>query len=144
MTPFPWWKALRARSLSSNRDSSSPIALSTSLAEHLASHGYVVVALQTDMTTENELGDKPIAAIDPARIALLHSSFEFIASAAFENLVGPVNPNRIGVGGHSYAGSTAFNFSLHEPRVAAVFDLDGAVEGEASPKAVKVPALLAT
>lgn len=97
MTPFPWWKALRARSLSSNRDSSSPIALSTSLAEHLASHGYVVVALQTDMTTENELGDKPIAAIDPARIALLHSSFEFIASAAFENLVGPVNPNRIGV-----------------------------------------------
>lgn len=126
----------------------SPIALSTSLAEHLASHGYVVITMQTDMATEASVGDQPpsvlLSTVDPARIAQLEASFDLINSPAFENLVGPVDPNRIAVGGHSYAGSIAFNFSLQEPRVAAVFDLDGDIIGDAEQTATNVPSLLVT
>jgi dienelactone hydrolase len=128
----------------------STIALSTALAEHLASHGYVVVALQTDMATEatvNGLDVLPsviISTVDPARNAQLKTSFDLIESPEFENLVGPVDPNRIAVGGHSYAGSIAYNFSLQEPRVAAVFNLDGGIYGQAETTATKVPSLFFT
>ncbi len=128
----------------------SPILLSTALAEHLASHGYVVVALQTDMATEttvNGLDVLPsviISTVDPTRNAQLKTSFDLIESPEFENLVGPVDPNRIAVGGHSYAGSIAYNFSLQEPRVAAVFNLDGPVIGQAETTPTKVPSLWIT
>lgn len=64
--------------------------------------------------------------------------------AAFSSLVGPVDVHRITAGGHSYAGSIAFNTSLHDTRVAAVFDLDGRLFGEAAAVPTKVPSLIVT
>ncbi len=121
----------------------SMITLSTSLAEHLASHGYVVVALQTDLESETA-ALMPTTALGMTRTIQVQESLDLIGSAGFERLVGSVDSNRVAIGGHSYAGSIAFNVSLHDPRVAAVFDLDGRLFGEASRTATKVPSLVIT
>jgi dienelactone hydrolase len=121
----------------------SMIALSTSLAEHLASHGYVVVAVQTDLAAESA-SLMPNDAHGAARTAQIAASLDLIGSPGFAELVGPVDNSRIAVGGHSYAGSIAFNVSLHDPRVAAVFDLDGRLFGDAAAKPTEVPTLVVT
>ena len=119
------------------------IALSTSLAEHLASHGYVVVAVQPDLA--GEAADMmPNEAHGAARTSQIAASLDMIASPAFARLVGPVDQHRIALGGHSYAGSIAFNVSLHDRRVAAVFDLDGRLFAEAATTPTKVPSLVVT
>jgi dienelactone hydrolase len=121
----------------------SVIALSTSLAEHLASHGYVVVAVQTDLLAETA-AMMPNDAQGAARRKQINSALRLIESAAFAKLVGPVDRTRIAVGGHSYAGSVAFNMSLRDPRVTAVFDLDGLLFDEAAKVPTKVPSLVIT
>lgn len=119
------------------------IALSTSLAEHLASRGYVVVALQTDLAAETA-AMMPNTVLGTKRTEQVAASLDLIASAAFEALVGPVDQDRIAVGGHSFAGSIAFNISLHDQRVAAVFDLDGRLFADAATTPTKVPSLVVT
>ena len=57
-------------------------------------------------------------------------------------LAGPVDAERIAVGGHSIAGAVAFQVAITDPRVHAVFDLDGWLHGPALTTPVKVPALM--
>ena len=121
----------------------SMVALSTSLAEHLASNGYVVVAVQTDLAAE-AADMMPNDAHGAARTAQIEASIDMIGSPGFALLVGPVDQHRIAVGGHSYAGSIAFNVSLQDPRVAAVFDLDGRLFGKAASTPTTVPSLVVT
>jgi dienelactone hydrolase len=121
----------------------SVIALCTSLAEHLASHGYVVVAVQTDLLAETA-AMMPNDAQGVVRRKQIDAALSLIESTAFAKLVGPVDRTRIAVGGHSYAGSVAFNMSLHDARVSAVFDLDGLLFDEAAKVPTKVPSLVIT
>ena len=121
----------------------SMVALSTSLAEHLASNGYVVVAVQTDVAAE-AADMMPNETHGAARTAQIAASLDMIGSPGFARLVGPVDQHRIAVGGHSYAGSVAFNVSLRDPRVAAVFDLDGRLFGQAAVTPTNVPSLVVT
>ena len=121
----------------------SMVALSTALAEHLASHGYVVVAVQTDMAAE-AAAIMPNEARGAARTAQMVAAIDLVGSPGFARLVGPVDQHRIAVGGHSYAGSIAFNLSLHDQRVAAVFDLDGRLFGDAAATPTEVPSLVVT
>ena len=121
----------------------SVIALSTSLAEHLASHGYVVVALQTDVIAET-VAVMPNDLQGAARRKQIDAALGLIESASFAGMVGSVDLTRIAVGGHSYAGSVAFNMSLHVPRVSAVFDLDGLLFDEAANVPTTVPSLVIT
>lgn len=119
------------------------VALSTSLAEHLASHGYVVVAVQSDHVAE-AADVMPNETHGATRTAQIAGTLDMIRSPSFARLVGRVDQQRIAVGGHSYAGSIAFNMSLHDPRVAAVFDLDGRLFGEAAVRPTTVPSLVVT
>jgi predicted dienelactone hydrolase len=129
------------------------IELSTSLAEELASHGYVVIAVQPDVTADGILnpgdGDYSESEVnllatstDQMRLTQISDAIELLSDPLTTDLVGPVDPARVAVGGHSYAGSIAFNASLTDPRIASVFDLDGTLFGDASATAVSVPSLV--
>lgn len=134
---------------------SSFVELSTSLAEELASHGYVVIMVQPDVETENgnRVGSLPESA-DPADIALavetarrqrLHqvtTAIDLLDDPWVAQLVGPVDASRVAVAGHSYGGSTAFNASLVDTRIRAVLDLDGSLFEEAGTIATTVPSLV--
>jgi hypothetical protein len=116
-------------------------AFLTFMAEDLASHGYVVVATQTDVATEARHHN--VTAEDRAkRSALLERVLDFVSGPALPALVGPIDRGRIAAGGHSFAGSIAFDASLADRRIAAVFDLDGSVLGAASRTPVRRPALV--
>ena len=54
----------------------------------------------------------------------------------------PSTRSKIAVGGHSIAGAIAFQAGLTDPRVHAVFDLDGWLHGPALETPVTVPALM--
>ena len=56
-------------------------------------------------------------------------------------MVGRLDPHRVAVGGHSIGGSFVFDLSLTDHRVAAAFDLDGALFGPAATHTLTVPAL---
>lgn len=129
------------------------IELSTSLAEDVASHGFVVITVQPDVAVDGGLtrGDaayspEDLQVIDEvarqARERQLTDAIDLLQEPLTTRLVGPTDPTRIAVGGHSFGGSMAFNLSLHDDRVAAVFDLDGALFDEANTTPVSVPSLV--
>ena len=100
------------------------IAFSTSLAEDLASHGYVVVAAQTDIATESTHA-RTTTEDRTARGGLFRRLLDLVGTTAFAALVGPVEIGRVAIGGHSYAGAIALDVALTDRRVAAVVDIDG-------------------
>jgi dienelactone hydrolase len=100
------------------------IAFSTSLAEDLASHGYVVIAAQTDIAAEST-HSRTTAEDRAARGALFRQLLTLVATPEFAALVGPVDAARVAIGGHSYAGAIALDVALADRRVAAVVDIDG-------------------
>ena len=108
----------------------SVIALSTSLAEDLASHGYIVLATQTDVAAE---WSHPKSTSDDRnkRLLTIDAELDFLAGPALAARVGPIDLRRIAVGGHSYAGTVAFDASPGDDRIAATVDLDGSARGEA-------------
>jgi dienelactone hydrolase len=129
------------------------VELSTSLAEELASNGYVVITLQPDVAADGlfNIGDGNYSvaetnliatATDEMRLAQIEDAIDLLADPLTTELVGPVDLARIAVGGHSYAGSTAFNASLLDPRITSVFDLDGTLFGDAGVTPVSVPSLV--
>jgi dienelactone hydrolase len=129
------------------------IELSTSLAEDLASHGYVVITVQPDVAADGlmNIGDGNFsqtefglaaAAGDGMRQAQIDDAIELLSDPLTTDLVGPIDSSRIAVGGHSYAGSIAFDASLTDPRITSVFDLDGTLFGDAGATPVDVPSLV--
>ncbi len=129
---------------------SSYAELSTALAEQLASSGYVVILVQPDAELEDSgtglAGSQPAAAlIDALRIARQRQVthvLDLLDEPGTAALVGPIDPQRIAAGGHSYGGSTAFNASLTDPRIRAVFDLDGSLFEDATTTPTTVPSLV--
>lgn len=129
------------------------IELSTSLAEEVASHGFVVITVQPDVAVDGGLtrgdgtySDEQLQLIDvvarQARERQLTDAIDLLQEPLTTELVGPTDATQIAVGGHSFAGSTAFNLSLHDDRIDAVFDLDGALFDEANTTPVGVPSLV--
>ncbi|MDQ1422808.1 MAG: hypothetical protein QOD72_306 [Acidimicrobiaceae bacterium] len=108
----------------------SVVALSTSLAEDLASHGYVVLAAQTDVAAEWS-HPKSTPEDRSNRLALLGRILDFVHGAVLPALVGPIDLSRVAVGGHSYAGTIAFDAALSDRRIAAIVDLDGSARNAA-------------
>jgi predicted dienelactone hydrolase len=103
------------------------------LAEDLASSGYVVITVQPDVAADGLLnigdgnyGEAEIALAvtvsDEMRRSQIDNAIDLLAEPVTTELVGSVDPARIAVGGHSYAGSTAFDASLSDPRITSVFD----------------------
>jgi dienelactone hydrolase len=105
----------------------SPIELSTSLAEQLASHGYIVIAAQTDLAAESAFGESDAfdQTFHTPRTEQLTRLLDLLDNPALPGLVGAIDRSRIAVGGHSYAGWIAFDTSLTDTRITAVFNLDG-------------------
>lgn len=126
------------------------VELSTSLAEDLASHGYVVLTVQPDAELED--GEAGLGGTDPSpalvealrlsRLRMISDALDLLEEPTTAALVGPVDPHRIAVGGHSYGGSAAFNASLVDPRIQAVFDLDGSLFEDANTTPTTVPSLV--
>jgi hypothetical protein len=119
----------------------SVVAFSTSLAEDLASHGYVVLASQTDVVAE---WSHPSSTTQDRkkRLALLDGLLDFLEGPSLPALVGPIDLHRVAVGGHSYAGTIAFDAALADRRIAATFDLDGSARGETTRTPPTRPALM--
>ena len=118
-----------------------PMAVYTTLAQDLASNGYVVLSVDPDLGTEdgNQL---PSDLANPARrLEQLETAIDFLTGPDVAALAGPVDSTRIAVGGHSIAGAIAVQASLTDPRITAVFDLDGWLHGPALDNPVHVPAL---
>ena len=106
------------------------IAFSTSMAEDLASHGYVVLATQTDVAAEWS-HDKSSAQDRAKRLKTIDDELEFLDGPTLPAIVGPIDVRQVAVGGHSYAGTIAFDAAPNSNRIAAAIDLDGSARGEA-------------
>jgi dienelactone hydrolase len=119
-----------------------PMAVSTALAQDLASNGYVVVAIDPTPGTEDG-SEMPADPANPARrLDQVGAGIDFAAGRRIRALAGPVDADRIAVGGHSIAGAVAYQVAITDPRVHAVFDLDGWLHGAALTTPVMVPALM--
>ena len=105
------------------------VAFSTSLAEDLASHGYVVLATQTDVVAEWS-HPKSTTEDRNKRFALVTHVLDYVETASLPVLVGPIDVHRIAVGGHSYAGTIAFDASLTDRRITVMIDIDGSARGQ--------------
>lgn len=120
----------------------SVMALSTALAQDLASNGYVVVTVDPTYGTEDRFTLPADTAHPGRRAEQLAAALDFVTGPHIAAIAGRVASNRIAVGGHSIAGAMAFQTSLVDSRVRAVFDLDGWLHGPALESPVKVPALV--
>ena len=118
------------------------IALSTALATDLASHGYVVIAADPPLGAEaTTFPDSDAAA---RRLEALSALLDLLDDPAIASITGPLDHSRVAAGGHSYAGSVAFQLAQDDSRLAAVFDLDGVLHGAALEAPMRVPALVVT
>jgi len=117
------------------------LEFSTSLVERIASHGYVVIAVQPAVAAEAAV-ETPTEAMRDARLKQMTSALDYLRDPNLTELVGPIDLDRVALGGHSYAGSIAFNTALVDDRVSAVFDLDGSLFDAAQTTATPIPSLI--
>ncbi len=118
-----------------------PMALSTTLAQDLASHGYVVVAIDPNPGSEDRNTLPADTARPGRRLEQVAAGIDFAAGREIDKLVGPVDRDRIAIGGHSIAGAVAFQVAITDRRIHAIFNLDGWLHGPALTTPVEVPAL---
>jgi dienelactone hydrolase len=119
-----------------------PMALSTALALDLASNGYVVVAVDPELGTEDG-SHLPADTANPAqRLDQVAAALDYVTGPDIAAVAGRIDRKKVAVGGHSIAGAIAFQTSIADARVHAVFDLDGWLHGPALTTPVKVPALM--
>ena len=117
------------------------LEFSTTLMERIASYGYVVIAVQTGVAAEAAV-ETPTEAMRDARMAQMASALDYLDDPNLTELVGPIDLDRVALGGHSYAGSIAFNMALVDERVSAVFDLDGSLFDAAQTASAPIPSLV--
>lgn len=123
------------------------IEVQTSQSEDLASHGYIVVAVDhTFVSSATEFPDRIVShkeattnfqSAEPAEIItqIMADDLRFVIGrlekmnqgegAAF--LKHRIDLDQIGVIGHSVGGAAAYNLALIDPRIKAAIDLDGVV-----------------
>ena len=119
----------------------------TSQSEDLASHGYIVVAIDhTYVSAGTVFPDRIVSAkeattdfnaADPAEIItqIMADDDEFVIETLGEMNAGKIdsmfagrlNLNEIGIIGHSVGGAVAYNLAINDRRVKAAVDLDGTV-----------------
>ncbi len=114
----------------------------TVLASDLASHGYVVITIDPPAGTELPGAELEFLPRGAARLGAIRAVLKTIADPTLADRVGPIDTSRVAVGGHSMGGLVSFAASTGEPRVAAVFDLDGMLGILPEVKPVTIPALL--
>lgn len=121
-----------------------PAASLTVLAADLTSHGYIVFTIDPPPGTEPVgSGDATMGARWAARMAAIHATLKSVGEPALAEQVGSMDKDRVAVGGHSFGGIVAFDASLNEFGVSAVFDLDGGLGYSPwGARPVSVPALV--
>ncbi|MCY1007001.1 dienelactone hydrolase family protein [Nannocystis pusilla] len=103
------------------------------IAEHLASHGFVVVAPDH---AGNTLFDEPQAPLDEAflqvrvadQMAVLDAVLDAGNSAVPEAIRGAIDPARIGAMGHSYGAATAGRLAQEDDRIVAALPIAAPVQ----------------
>ena len=120
----------------------SRMALSTALSQDLASNGYIVVSVDPTIGSEDGSALPADLANPGRRLEQVTDALNFVTGRQITTLVGSVDRKRVAIGGHSIAGAIAFQTSITDPRVQAVFDLDGWLHGPALTTPVAVPALV--
>lgn len=108
------------------------------IAEHLASHGFVVVAPDH---AGNTLFDEPQAPLDEAflqvrvadQIAVLDAVLDAGNSAVPEAIRGAIDPARIGAMGHSYGAATAGRLAQEDDRIVAALPIAAPVQNPIFP-----------
>jgi predicted dienelactone hydrolase len=143
----------------------SPRFLGTTLVEELASHGFVVVTVDHPHQAPVEYPDRmTMPAPDPDMAAMLADraddlsfvidTIEELAAGAEpdaegrplpDGLAGALDPERVGVFGHSMGGFATAEAMLDDPRIDVGADLDGSMSpkyGRASQEGVDRPFLL--
>ncbi|NUR50599.1 MAG: alpha/beta hydrolase [Hamadaea sp.] len=131
----------------------------SALAEDLASHGYVVVAIDhTYETYAVTFPDGRIAGCDTCSFdddrtffARLYEVRAADVSFVLDQLLGAqpvwsgghlIDPSRIGMSGHSAGGASAIPAILRDPRIRAGIDMDGSSSGYVPPAPVTRPFML--
>jgi dienelactone hydrolase len=139
----------------------------TTLAEDLASHGYVVVGFDAPYRTfVVVLPDNRVVARAPANnpenlpddqadrlinglLPMWTSDTKFVvsqleqlnAAGSSSKFTGRLDLQRLGMFGHSFGGATALQFCHDDPRCKAGIDIDGAPYGSVVQEGVKQPFL---
>lgn len=111
---------------------------STFWCDHMASHGYIVVApdhtRNACATSFNgkvipyDNAGRPQAALDrPKDVSFLIDQFERLNTDSTSKFNGHVDAENIGVAGHSFGGFTAMAIQAQDPRVDAIAPMAGVV-----------------
>ena len=118
-----------------------PRATLTSIAEDLASHGYLAVAI--DHPHERTLRDHRR---DPAFWAKVRFVRALDASFVLDQLLAdprwPVDPDRVGMAGHSAGGAATIAAMLDDPRIRVGANVDGSTDPLIPPTGLDRPFLL--
>src|SRR5581483_8363268 len=113
----------------------------TSIAEDLASHGYIAVAI--DHPHERTLRDHRR---DPAFWAKVRFVRALDASFVLDQLLAdprwPVDPDRVGMAGHSAGGAATIAAMLDDPRIRVGANVDGSTDPLIPPTGLDRPFLL--
>ncbi|MEU4745534.1 alpha/beta hydrolase [Actinosynnema sp. NPDC023658] len=135
-----------------------PRATLSTLAEDLASHGYVVVVV--DHTYENVATTFPDGRVAPCAACGNHDPEFWSAlergratdvSFVLDQLTGPlrhrpgadlVDPSRIAMGGHSVGGASSLAALRADPRILAAIDVDGSISTPVPETGMSRPVML--
>lgn len=128
-----------------------------SIIEDLASHGYIVVAVNSPNSALTSFPDGHIrVATDTEDEAIITKynqeaadDLTFVAKHLREldnnsslPLDGRIAFNRIGCFGHSAGGAASFQTGIQTPQVAAAIDLDGSARGEDYKRSISKPMMI--
>lgn len=129
----------------------------TALAEEIASHGYVVIAVTHPYSTPAVVyPDGRVARAEESRVPFAWLTMVPIFGADLVSVLDHVvaehdrgdaffarlDPARVGVFGHSFGGAAAAEACRRDPRFRAGMDMDGSVFGEVLETGVRQPFLL--